>query len=74
MERPAKKNRWGKRDWLAIRMAYRHGLRASELVGLEWNDLDLDRGIVLIQRAKDGIMSTRPRQHVLQAHMSANQP
>ena len=40
-------------------MAYRHGLRASELVGLEWNDFDLDRGTVLIQRAKGGISSTR---------------
>ena len=55
LEKAARKNRWGKRDWLAIRMAYRHGLRASELVGLEWNDLDLDRGTVLIQRAKGGI-------------------
>ena len=58
MEKAARKNRWGKRDWLAIRMAYRHGLRSSELVGLEWNDLDLDRGTVLIQRAKGGISST----------------
>jgi len=58
LERAAKKNRWGKRDWLAIRMAYRHGLRASELVGLEWSDFDLDRGTVLIQRAKGGINST----------------
>ena len=58
LERAAKKNRWGKRDWLAIRMAYRHGLRASELVGLEWSDFDLDRGTVLIQRAKGGVNTT----------------
>ena len=58
LEKAARKKRWGKRDWLAIRMAYRHGLRASELVGLEWNDFDLDRGTVLIQRAKGGISST----------------
>ena len=58
LEKAARKNRWGKRDWLSIRMAYRHGLRASELVGLEWNDIDLDRGTVLIQRAKGGISST----------------
>ena len=58
LEKAARKNRWGKRDWLAIRMSYRHGLRASELVGLEWNDIDLDRGTVLIQRAKGGISST----------------
>ena len=30
-------NRWGHRDATAILIAYRHGLRASELVALRWD-------------------------------------
>ena len=58
LERVVKKNRWAKRDWLAVRMAYRHGLRASEVVGMEWNDVDLERGTVLIRRSKNGESNT----------------
>lgn len=58
LEKAAKKNRWGKRDWLAIRMAYRHGLRASELVALRWTDFDFQRGTVLVPRVKRGIPCT----------------
>ena len=32
----AKQNRSGHRDGTAIMVAYRHGLRASELVALRW--------------------------------------
>ena len=32
-------NRWGHRDATAILIAYRHGLRASELVALRWDDI-----------------------------------
>jgi len=32
--------RWGHRDATAILIAYRHGLRASELVALRWDDLE----------------------------------
>jgi integrase len=34
----ARKNRQGHRDATAILLAYRHGLRASELVSLRWDD------------------------------------
>jgi integrase len=34
----ARTNRWGHRDATAILLAYRHGLRASELVALRWDD------------------------------------
>src|SRR5262245_66051771 len=40
----AKGNRWGHRDATAILIAYRHGLRASELVALRWSDLELQTG------------------------------
>ena len=33
----ARANRWGHRDATAILLAYRHGLRASELVALRWD-------------------------------------
>ena len=36
----AKKNRWGHRDAAMILVAYRHGLRAAELVGLQWDQVD----------------------------------
>mgnify|MGYP001251469735 CR=1 FL=1 len=32
----AKGNRWGLRDATMVLVAYRHGLRASELVDLRW--------------------------------------
>jgi integrase len=35
-----KRGRHGQRDALAIRMAYRHGLRVSELVGMRWNHIN----------------------------------
>ena len=37
----ARQNRWGPRDATAILIAYRHGLRASELENVRWDDLDL---------------------------------
>ena len=40
----AKQNRFGHRDATAILVAYRHGLRASELVTLRWDDIDLADG------------------------------
>jgi integrase len=33
----AKGNRYGLRDATMIRMAYQHGLRAAEVVALEWS-------------------------------------
>jgi site-specific recombinase XerD len=58
LEAAAKTTRYGLRDLLAIRMAWRHGLRASELVSLEWTDIDLDAGRVRIRRMKGGVTST----------------
>jgi len=36
----AGENRWGHREATAILIAYRHGLRASEVVALRWDDID----------------------------------
>jgi integrase len=53
-------NRWGHRDATAILIAYRHGLRASELVNLRWDDIDLTTGKLHVRRAKGGAPSVHP--------------
>jgi integrase len=56
----ARSNRYGHRDATAILVAYRHGLRASELVGLRWDDVDLNRGQLHVRRAKGGETAVHP--------------
>ena len=53
-------NRWGHRDATAILIAYRHGLRASELVALRWDDIDFQTGKLHVRRAKGGTASVHP--------------
>lgn len=47
-------NRYGHRNATAILVAYRHGLRASELVALRWDDIELQTGRMHVRRAKGG--------------------
>jgi Phage integrase family len=47
----ARANRWGHRDATAILLAYRHGLHASELVALRWDDIDFTTGKLRVRRA-----------------------
>lgn len=56
----ARGNRWGHRDATAILIAYRHGLRASELVALRWDDIELATGRMHVRRAKSGSASVHP--------------
>jgi len=56
----AKQNRWGHRDATAVLIAYRHGLRASELVALRWSDIELQTGRLHVRRAKGGTPSVHP--------------
>src|SRR5262245_350450 len=56
----AKRNRWGHRDATMILVAYRHGLRASELVDLRWDQVDFDSGTLHVRRVKQGVPSTHP--------------
>jgi type 1 fimbriae regulatory protein FimB/type 1 fimbriae regulatory protein FimE len=53
-------NRWAHRDATAILIAYRHGLRASELVSLRWDDIDFQHGKLHVRRAKGGTASVHP--------------
>jgi len=43
-----------------ILLAYRHGLRASEVTGLRWSDLDLAAGTIYCRRAKNSRSSLHP--------------
>ena len=54
------KNRWGHRDATMILVAYRHGLRASELVDLRWDQIDFYRATLAVRRVKAGTPATHP--------------
>src|SRR5215831_17870790 len=56
----AKDNRWGHRDATMVLLAFRHGLRASELVDLRWEQVDLENAILHVRRVKQGIPATHP--------------
>ena len=56
----AGENRWGHRDATAILVAYRHGLRASEVVSLRWDDIDFAASKLHVRRAKGGAASVHP--------------
>lgn len=52
--------RHGLRNDTMILLAYRHGLRVSELVHLRWDQVDLDQGFLHVRRVKHGVPSTHP--------------
>jgi integrase len=56
----AKDNRWGTRDSTMILLAYRHGLRVSELVDLRWEQVDLENATLHVRRVKQGTPATHP--------------
>jgi site-specific recombinase XerD len=58
----AKTNRHGARDSLMILMTYRHGLRVSELIGLQWSQVDFDHQVLHVSRIKGSKASTQPLQ------------
>ncbi len=48
------------RDWAMILLAYRHGLRASEVCGLKLADIDLKTGSISIRRLKGSLHTIQP--------------
>ena len=56
----ARSNRYGLRDATMIRVAYRHGLRASEICDLEWSAIDFTGAELHVSRRKGGKPSTHP--------------
>jgi integrase len=57
-----KNNRYGHRDATMILIAYRHGLRAAELVDLRWEQIDFEGACLHVRRVKKGTPSTHPLQ------------
>jgi integrase len=56
----AKANRNGHRDATMILVAYRHGLRASELTDLRWDQVEFTSATLHVRRIKQGTPSTQP--------------
>jgi integrase len=56
----AKSNRYGHRDATMLLVAYRHGLRASEVCDLERSQIDFDGAALHVRRAKNGKAATHP--------------
>jgi site-specific recombinase XerD len=52
------RNRWGHRDATMILVAYRHGLRVSELVDLRWDQIEFRTATLHVRRVKQGTPST----------------
>jgi integrase len=53
-------NRYGRRDATMVLVAYRHGLRASELTDLRWVQVDIRTSTLHVRRVKQGTPSTHP--------------
>src|SRR5256885_327171 len=57
-----KSSRYGHRDATMILIAYRHGLRASEVCDLQWHQVELATGRLHVRRSKRGTPSVHPMQ------------
>src|SRR5262249_6522792 len=58
MDCARKHGRYGHRDATMILVAYRHGLRASEVCDLQWQQIELSA--LHVHRVKNGIASVHP--------------
>jgi type 1 fimbriae regulatory protein FimB/type 1 fimbriae regulatory protein FimE len=56
----AKDGRHGHRDATMLLVTYRHGLRASELTDLRWDQIDFATANLHVRRAKKGTPATHP--------------
>jgi integrase len=56
----AGENRHGHRDGTMVLVAYRHGLRAAELVTLRWDAIDFAHGRMHVSRVKGSAESVHP--------------
>ena len=55
-----KDNRWGHRDATMVLIAFRHGLRAAELIDLRWEQVDLENALLHVRKLKNGNPATHP--------------
>lgn len=56
----ARKGRHSARDFCLMLMAYRHGLRVSELIDIRLKDLDLETGRIYVRRLKGSLSTHQP--------------
>ena len=56
----ARKGRHGVRDYCLILMAYRYGLRVSELIDIRLKDLDFDSARIYVCRLKGSLSTHQP--------------
>jgi type 1 fimbriae regulatory protein FimB/type 1 fimbriae regulatory protein FimE len=56
----ARRGRHGARDHLMLLLAYRHGLRVSELIDIRLRDLDFDSSRIYVRRRKGSLSTTQP--------------
>jgi integrase len=61
-----------------ILLAFRHGLRAGEVVDLRWEQIDFDSAVLHVRRIKNGSPSTHPltgrELRALRQHRRENSP
>lgn len=50
----------GERDYCLILLAFRHGMRISELLDVHYRDLDLNEGRINVRRLKNGFSTVHP--------------
>jgi integrase len=61
LTKEARQGRYGHRDATLILIAFRHGLRASEICNLEWSQVEFGRSAALhVRRVKNGKPSVHP--------------
>ena len=60
MDCARKHGRYGHRDATMILVAYRHGLRASEICDLQWQQIELSKGRLHVHRVKNGVPRVHP--------------
>src|SRR5947207_14818100 len=49
----------GAREWAMIVVAYKHGMRASEVCNLRLDDIDLKNGSMVVERLKGSLRTTQ---------------
>jgi len=56
----ARKGRHGVRNFAMLLLAFRHGLRVSELINVRMSDIDLDTGRLFVRRLKGSLSTSQP--------------
>ena len=56
----ARKGRHSVRNYAMLLLAFRHGLRVSELINIRMPDIDLDTGRLFVRRVKGSLSTSQP--------------